>query len=169
MASTWSRRETLKLIEVWEDNIQEQLEGCHCNREVYMCIARKLNDCGYGRSFEQCREKIKKLKKEYQRIKDRLKESGQGRDKDVQWSYYDAMDKILGHKPSTVPESVVDSLALTCSKENTSQSSKVPEVNEVDKTLFVEDNNADDTVTPESTNKSPDDTTQRSAQEISWK
>ena len=48
-----------------EDNIQEQLEGCHRNREVYIRIARKLNDCGFKRSFEQCREKIKKLKKGY--------------------------------------------------------------------------------------------------------
>ena len=57
MACMWSRSKTVKLR---EDNIQEQLEGCHCNKKVYMCIVRKLNDCGYERSFEQCREKIKK-------------------------------------------------------------------------------------------------------------
>ena len=47
-----------------EDNIQEQLEECHCNREVYMHIVHKLNDCGYEKSFEQCKEYTKKLKKE---------------------------------------------------------------------------------------------------------
>ena len=158
MASAWSKSETLKLIEVWgEDNIQEQLEGCHRNREVYMRIARKLNDCGYERSFEQCREKIKKLKKEYRRIKDRLEETGRGRDEEVQWSYYDVMDQILGHKPSTVPESVVDSLALTQSRETISES---PETPEVDETLFGEDSNADETVAPASTKPSDDITLQ---------
>jgi len=77
MASTWSRSKTLKLIKIWgEDMIQEQLEGCHRNRDVYMRIACIMNNCGYERSFEQCREKVKKLKKEYQRIKDRLEETG---------------------------------------------------------------------------------------------
>ena len=78
MASVWRKSETVKLIEVCmgEDNIQEQLEECHSNREVCMCILHKLNDCGYERSFEQCREKIKKFKKEYRSIKDRLEETG---------------------------------------------------------------------------------------------
>ena len=101
--------------------MQEQLEGCHHNRELYMHRACKLNNV-YERSFEQCREKIKKLKKEYQRIKDRLEETGRRRHEEVQWSYYDVMDQILGHKPSSVPESVVDSLAFTQSRENTSES-----------------------------------------------
>ena len=87
--------------------------------------------------------------------KDRLEEAGQGRDEELQWSYYDVMDQILGHKPSTVPESVVDSLALTQSRENTSES---PEAQEVDKTLFGEDGNTDETVAPAST-KCSDDTT----------
>ena len=42
-----------------------------------------MNDCGFERSFEQCREKIKKLKKEYRRIKDRLEEIGRRRDEGV--------------------------------------------------------------------------------------
>ena len=51
------------------------------------------------------------------------------------------MDRILGHKPSTVPESVVDSLTFAQSRENTRKS---PEAPEVDETLFGEDSNADD-------------------------
>ena len=49
MASTcvWGKNETLKLIEIWgEDNVQQQLEECHRNREVYTRIARRMNDCG---------------------------------------------------------------------------------------------------------------------------
>ena len=70
------------------------------------------------------------------------------------------MDRILGHKPSTIPESVVDSLAFTHSKETTSESSEVQEVNEVDETLFCEDSNLDETVPIESA-KPPNDTTLR--------
>ena len=67
------------------------------------------------------------------------------------------MDQILGHKPSTVPESVTDSLALTQSRENTS---KGPEAPEVDKILFREDSNADETVALALTKPSDDITLQ---------
>lgn len=61
------------------------------------------------------------------------------------------MDQILGHKPSTVPESVVDSLTLTQSEDNTSENPEVPEdVNEVDETVFADDSNLDETVAPAS-------------------
>ena len=45
--------------------------------------------------------------------------------------YFDAMDQIIGHKPTTMPGSVVDSLALT---QSTSESSEVQD--EVGETLF---------------------------------
>ena len=71
MATFWSKEETLKLISIWSDaNIQEQLEGCRRNREVYAKIARYLADAGYARYFEQCRDKMKKLRGEY-KIKER--------------------------------------------------------------------------------------------------
>ena len=35
------------------------------NREIYMHIVRKMSNCGFEKSFEQCREKIKKLRKKY--------------------------------------------------------------------------------------------------------
>ena len=44
------------------------------------------------------------------------------------------MDQIMGHKPPTMPESVVGSLALI---QSTSESSEVQdEINEIGKTLF---------------------------------
>ena len=46
-----------------------------------MRIATKLQEAGYERTFEQCREKIKKLKKEYRKIKDKHEENGQGRER----------------------------------------------------------------------------------------
>ena len=44
------------------------------------------------------------------------------------------MDRILGHKPTTVPESIVDSLAQI--QGNNDSSPEITAVNEVDKTLF---------------------------------
>ena len=60
------------------------------------------------------------------------------------------MDWILGHRPSTVPESVVDSLALTQSEDHISGSPELPEdVDEVDETVLADVSNLDDTVVPE--------------------
>jgi len=75
--TTWQREETSKLIEIWaDDRIQSELEGCHRNKDVYVHVSRKMCDAGYSRTFKQCREKIKKLKKEYRKIKDATNESG---------------------------------------------------------------------------------------------
>ena len=144
--ASWSRSETLKLIEIRsEDNIQAQLEGCHRNREVYTRISRRMNEVGFQRTFEQCREKVKKLKKEYRRIKDRLHETEQGRSEEVEWPYFDQMDRILGHRPTTIPETVVDTLGQR--QENNDESSDAREdISEVDETLFG-DVSASDTAT----------------------
>ena len=108
----WSKEETFKLISIWsEDNIQAQLEGCKRDREVYSKISRELSLAGYNRTYEQCGEKLKKLKAEYKKISDKRKETGQGRY--PEWDYYDAMDCVLGHKPSTQPAVVVDILEDT--------------------------------------------------------
>ena len=109
MMTYWSKEETFKLIRIWsEDNIQAQLEGCKRNREVYTKISCELFVAGYTRTYEQCREKLKKLKAEYKRIRDKRQETGQGRY--PEWDYYDAMNDVLGHKPSTQPAVVVDTL-----------------------------------------------------------
>lgn len=107
--ATWGKPETFKLIDLWaEDRTQEELEGCHRNRDVFVRIATKLREVGYDRTFEQCREKIKKLKKDYRKIKDKHEETGQGRER---WAFFEAMDAVLGHKPSTCPSFVVDTSA----------------------------------------------------------
>ena len=77
--ATWSDPETFKLIEIWgEDSIQAQLEGCRRNKEVYEKISHELNDAGYQRTAEQCREKVKKLNSEYRKIKDSHNKTGTG-------------------------------------------------------------------------------------------
>jgi len=71
--ATWGKPETLKLIDLWaDDKVQEELEGCHHNRDIYQHIAmklqeaelsnnvaRKLRNC--ARNTEKLRTKTKKL------------------------------------------------------------------------------------------------------------
>ena len=40
-------------------------------RLVYLKIANNLREAGYSRSLEQCRDKIKKLKGEYKKVRDK--------------------------------------------------------------------------------------------------
>ena len=63
---------------------------------------------GFFLTFEQCREKIKKLKAEYKKIKDKREKTGQGRYPD--WEFFDALNDVIGQKHSTQPPVVVESM-----------------------------------------------------------
>ena len=107
-AGYWSKEETLKLISIWnDDTVQAQLEGCRRNSDVYRKIAKELTEMGYTRTLEQCRDKMKKLKAKYKKVKDKRSKTGQVRY--PEWNFFDAMDNVLGHKPATQPPAVVDS------------------------------------------------------------
>ena len=70
-ADYWSKEETFKLITIWsDDTIQAQLEGCIRNSDVYRKIAKELTEEGH-RTLEQCHDKMKKLKAQYKKIKDK--------------------------------------------------------------------------------------------------
>ena len=104
-AVNWSHAEVYKLISIWSDDaIQEQLVGHRRNSQVYKKISESLAESGFSRTFEQCREKVKKLRAEYKKVKDRHKETGQGRFSE--WEFYDA----IGHKHSTEPPVVIESM-----------------------------------------------------------
>ena len=53
---------------------------------------------GFERTATQCRDKIKKLKSEYQKVKDHNNETGRNRKK---WKFYDALNDVLGNRPTT--------------------------------------------------------------------
>ena len=93
----WSQNAIQALVCVWgEDNIQQELEGSVRNEKVYKHIARRLSAMGYDRTSKQCREKIKKMKQDYKKIKDHNNKSGSNR-KTSKW--FDALDAILGPRP----------------------------------------------------------------------
>ncbi len=46
-----------------------------------------------------------KLKLDYRKVKDKHNQTGQNRSK---WKFFDAMDAVLGHRPTTRPSVVLD-------------------------------------------------------------
>ena len=73
----------------------------------------------YKKSREQCSSKIKKLRFEYKKIKDEKGKTGEGW---KEWKYFEVIDKVLGHKPTTQPPVLVESVATTSTVEvNTPQ------------------------------------------------
>ena len=62
----------------------------------------------------------------------------------MEWPYFELMDRILGDKSTTVPESIVDSLAQ--SQGNNDSSPEMREVSEVEETLFGENSDTGTTI-----------------------
>ena len=105
-ATAWTDEETFFLLDLWgNESDQALLKGCTRNRHVYERIACDLEKERYKRMWSQCRDKLKKLKKEYKKLKDYHDETGKKR---KQWKFYDKVDDIIGSKPATQPEVIID-------------------------------------------------------------
>ena len=59
----------------------------------------------YIKTAEQCHAKMKKLKLEYRRIKDKHGKTGEKR---ITWKFYESLNSILANKPTTKPPIVLD-------------------------------------------------------------
>ncbi|XP_053243555.1 1-aminocyclopropane-1-carboxylate synthase-like protein 1 [Podarcis raffonei] len=95
--SNWSDPEVVELLHLWADeSVQAELESCLRNQHVFNRIAEVLREKGIHRTGDQCREKIKKMKLEYRRIKENNKAPRGGRT----WKFYDVMDRVLASRPS---------------------------------------------------------------------
>ncbi|XP_030056671.1 1-aminocyclopropane-1-carboxylate synthase-like protein 1 isoform X1 [Microcaecilia unicolor] len=95
--SNWSDPEVVELLQLWaDDSVQMELESCLRNQHVFNRIAEVLREKGIHRTGDQCREKIKKMKLEYRRIKDNHKTLRGGRT----WKFFDVMDRVLTNRPS---------------------------------------------------------------------
>ena len=89
------------LIIIWgEAKIQEELDGAVRNKTVFQKIATKLEQEGYQRDWQQCRTKVKNLKREYRTVKDHNGETGKGR---KTCKFFQELDSILGHRPTSAP------------------------------------------------------------------
>ncbi|KAF6735565.1 1-aminocyclopropane-1-carboxylate synthase-like protein 1 [Oryzias melastigma] len=91
--SNWTDPEIVELLQLWSDeSIQIELESSLRNQRVFDRIAHILREKGIYRTGDQCREKIKKMKLEYRRIKDNHKMRT--------WKFYDVMDRVLANRPA---------------------------------------------------------------------
>lgn len=91
--SNWTDPEIVELLQLWSDkSVQIELESSLRNQRVFDRIAHVLREKGIYRTGDQCREKIKKMKLEYRRIKDNHKMRS--------WKFYDVMDRVLANRPA---------------------------------------------------------------------
>uniref|UniRef100_A0A8C9MNN7 Myb/SANT-like DNA-binding domain-containing protein n=1 Tax=Serinus canaria TaxID=9135 RepID=A0A8C9MNN7_SERCA len=68
---------TRALLEIWgEADVQSALDGNFRNSHVYRDVACRLAELGFERTPEQCRIRIKGLKRQYYQARDGLKKNG---------------------------------------------------------------------------------------------
>ena len=67
---TWNDEETFVLIENGgEDSIQAMLEGMQINKDVFVKIAKAIEERGFSKSAAQSSAEIKRLHFEYKQIR----------------------------------------------------------------------------------------------------
>ncbi|XP_063315874.1 ATP-dependent (S)-NAD(P)H-hydrate dehydratase isoform X1 [Pelobates fuscus] len=94
----WSDMETRALLDIWgEADVQSALDGNFRNSHVYRDVAARLGELGFERTPEQCRIRIKGLKRQYYQAREGFKKNGHAR---KICRYYDEMDRILCARPA---------------------------------------------------------------------
>ena len=106
----WSDEEVFALLGIWaEEEIQALLEGLRRNQSVLERIAREMGAAGHSKTASQCKDKLKKLKTKYKKLKDGHDISGTNRHN---WPFYDKMDEVLGTRHSVQPPITIDTSLL---------------------------------------------------------
>ncbi|XP_035459908.2 ATP-dependent (S)-NAD(P)H-hydrate dehydratase isoform X1 [Scophthalmus maximus] len=103
----WSDVETRTLLNIWgEQDIQTALDGNFRNSFVYRDVSRRLGAMGFERTPEQCRVRIKSLKRQYLLAKEgNLRNNGQYH---KICKFYDIMEMILSNRPALDPQEFID-------------------------------------------------------------
>ncbi|XP_037656598.1 ATP-dependent (S)-NAD(P)H-hydrate dehydratase isoform X3 [Choloepus didactylus] len=92
----WSDLETRALLGIWgEADVQSALDGNFRNSHVYRDVACRLAEVGFDRTPEQCRIRIKGLKRQYYQARNGLPKGGPVR---KACKFFDEMDRILGSR-----------------------------------------------------------------------
>ena len=113
--SVWSDNAVKALIVIWgEARIQEELDGATRNKTIYQKISQKLAEQGHEHDWNQCRTKIKNLKRDYRTVKDHNGETGRGR---KTCRFFWELDEILGYRPASVPVHLLDTGSAQSEKE----------------------------------------------------
>ncbi|KAL3050827.1 hypothetical protein OYC64_001151 [Pagothenia borchgrevinki] len=99
-STPWSIDEVTTFLHlIADDKIQRELDGTTRNLKVFQEVSALLSVRGYARTFQQCRDKLKKLKSEYRAVKDHNGRSGSDR---RSWKWFDLMNDIYGRRPASV-------------------------------------------------------------------
>ena len=88
--------------------IQTQLRGSYRNEPIYKKVEEELRKRGIVCGWEQCRDKLKALKKTYKDILDKLRRSGAGVESEdeglqVDWRYFWPMHRVMGTRSTATP------------------------------------------------------------------
>ncbi|MEQ2224771.1 hypothetical protein ILYODFUR_010963 [Ilyodon furcidens] len=96
---SWSKKEVLTLLTHWANPaVQQELSRNVRNNAVYSSLSAKLASLGYNKTAQKCKEKLKKLKQDYRRIKNSNHLDG---GKNI---WFDIIDQVLGAPPAAVPK-----------------------------------------------------------------
>lgn len=94
----WSDAETRALLTIWgEHDVQTALDGNFRNSHVYRDVAGRLGDMGYDRTPDQCRVRVKSLKRQYFQAKKASKKNGHYA---KIFRFYKDMERILSTRSS---------------------------------------------------------------------
>ncbi|KAM9704896.1 uncharacterized protein ACNS7B_001296 isoform 2-T2 [Menidia menidia] len=107
----WSKQEVLALLTYWASPaVQLELLRNVRNNAVYSNLSAKLSSHGFNKSAQKCKEKIKKLKQDYRRIKNSDHLDG------GKTIWFDIIDEVLS---SQAPASTYSDIATPHSAEPT--------------------------------------------------
>ncbi|CAC5397664.1 unnamed protein product [Mytilus coruscus] len=127
-AGAWTHEETVLLIELWGTKEYKLNWKTHQDKSR-ICTDMKDRILDFGRSPQDCRGRIKRLKTKYFQVKRMNKKSGGKR---TSFPYHERMGTTLGTRPSVNPVALSDSLNSqddenTKDEDDTSDMSRQPE------------------------------------------
>ncbi|XP_056463347.1 uncharacterized protein LOC130403170 [Gadus chalcogrammus] len=112
--SAWTNRELETFLCILgEEEVQTELHGSVRNAKVFQLVSDKLLDAGFERNPEQCRQKSKKLRVDYRKVKEQNNRSG---DKGKTWKWFNMMDAIYGHQLESKGKEIDTATSLLESK-----------------------------------------------------
>ncbi|XP_074554286.1 uncharacterized protein LOC141810533 [Halichoeres trimaculatus] len=93
----WSKKEVQALLTLWANPaVQDELTLNVRNNQVYARLSATLQSLGFSKTPQKCREKIKKLKQDYKRMKHGEQRNGRQRTTTTVW--FSIMDAVLGSR-----------------------------------------------------------------------
>ncbi|XP_069012861.1 uncharacterized protein [Embiotoca jacksoni] len=140
---SWSKGEVQALLTLWANPaVQQELRLNVRNNQVYNRLSAKLASLGFNKTPQKCKEKIKKLKQDYKRIKNSIK-SNQRKGGSSVW--FSIMDEVLTSpapavRHSETPELSLPTLSDVLDVETDDETQWLPDEVQVLMTLWAQSN-----------------------------